>query len=141
MTPTEIKKLVRIAQENIPELENRPDLEARQSDELDFFETSVWSLKDALIAAYELGKAAGREEAPRVGGHLPTVKGYTPVCPRGYDDCVWDPAYIKHRDPEWYETLYGDLTPEEAAHIRGGCFDRFKDDPEEKYYCYDDENK
>jgi hypothetical protein len=83
MTPAEIKKLVHIAQKNIPELENRPDLEARQSDELDFFETSVWSLKDALIAAYELGKAAGRAEAPRVGGHQPTVATKTAPPNRG----------------------------------------------------------
>jgi hypothetical protein len=69
MTPAEIKKLVHIAQENIPELENRPDLEARQSDELDFFETSVWSLKAALVAAYELGKAEGR----RVESHPPVL--------------------------------------------------------------------
>lgn len=54
-----LKKLVKIAEENIPELEGRGDLEAKQSDSLDFFETSVWGLKAALIAAYELGKKEG----------------------------------------------------------------------------------
>lgn len=57
MTTTELKKLVKIAQENIPALEERENLEARDNDSDDFFETSVWCLKDALIAAYELGKA------------------------------------------------------------------------------------
>lgn len=59
MTAKELQHLVLIACENIPELEERPDLEARGSDSEDFFETSVWSLKDALVAAYELGKATG----------------------------------------------------------------------------------
>ena len=68
-------------------------------------------------------------------------RDYTPTCPRGYDDCIWDPGYIKHKCPDWYARLYGDKTPEEAAHAPGGCFDKFREDPEEKYYCYDDEAK
>ena len=51
-----LEKLMEIVHKNIPELENRKDLEARNSDSEDFFETSVWSLRDALIEAYELGK-------------------------------------------------------------------------------------
>lgn len=58
MTEDEIRTLTKIAQENIPSLKNRPDLEPRQSDEQDFIDVSVWCLKDALIAAYEAGKAA-----------------------------------------------------------------------------------
>jgi hypothetical protein len=30
---------------------------------------------------------------------------YTPTCPHGYEDCVYDPAYIKTHYPEWYEDL------------------------------------
>lgn len=37
-------------------MENRLDLEQHLSDEEDFFEISVWGLKDSLVAAYELGK-------------------------------------------------------------------------------------
>lgn len=37
------------------------------------------------------------------------AKDYTPVCPRGYTDCVYDPAYIKFSSPEWYKELYGDI--------------------------------
>ena len=28
---------------------------------------------------------------------------YIPTCPRGYKDCVGDPAYIKTFHPEWYK--------------------------------------
>ena len=33
---------------------------------------------------------------------------YKPVCPRGFSDCVTDPAYIKFHYPDWYKELYGD---------------------------------
>ncbi len=59
MTEKERKAIVKIARENIPELEQRRDLDAHNSDREDFFETSVWSLKAALTAAYELGKKQG----------------------------------------------------------------------------------
>lgn len=51
--------LAKIAEENISALEGRGDLESRNNDSEDFFETSVWSIKAALIAAYELGKNGG----------------------------------------------------------------------------------
>ena len=66
---------------------------------------------------------------------------YKPTCPRGYMDCVCDPAYIKFYHEEWYHDLYGDLTPEQAIHQEGGCMERFKSDPEMNFYCYDDEDK
>ncbi len=56
MTKKELNQIVKIAQENIISMENRLDLEQHFSDEEDFFEISVWGLKDALVAAYELGK-------------------------------------------------------------------------------------
>lgn len=62
MKAAELKKLVKIAQENIPGMEGRADLEAQNLDELDFLDVSVWCLKDALVAAYELGKATGKAE-------------------------------------------------------------------------------
>ena len=46
---------------------------------------------------------------------------YKPLCPRGYDDCVWDPAYIFFNYPDWYKKLYGDLSPEEAIFVKNGC--------------------
>lgn len=58
MTKDELKTIEKIARENIPSLNNRPDLAPQNSDSMDFFDVSVWSLKDALIAAYEAGKAA-----------------------------------------------------------------------------------
>ena len=56
MTKKELNQIVKIAQENIISMENRSDLEQHFSDEEDFLEISVWGLKDALVAAYELGK-------------------------------------------------------------------------------------
>ena len=47
-----------------------------------------------------------------------TANGYNPVCPIGYTDCVYDPAYIQYHYPDWYKDLYG-----------------------KEYYCYDDEDK
>ena len=64
---------------------------------------------------------------------------YIPTCPRGYTDCVNDPAYIRFYNPDWYKELYGDIPPEEA--MQKDCMKRFIEDPDEKYYCYDDEDK
>lgn len=58
MTKSEMKTIEKIAQENIPSLNSRPNLEPQHVDEKDFVDVSVWCLKDALIAAYEAGKAS-----------------------------------------------------------------------------------
>ncbi|CAM2832303.1 hypothetical protein SAG0136_11385 [Streptococcus agalactiae LMG 14747] len=50
MTTAEI--LTKIAQEHL----NIETLEKRWSDNLDFHDCSVWSIKSALEAAYEAGK-------------------------------------------------------------------------------------
>lgn len=64
---------------------------------------------------------------------------YKPTCPRGYSDCINDPAYIKYCYPDWYKELYKDLTPEQAS--MKSCQERAKEDPDEMYYCYDNEDK
>ena len=46
---------------------------------------------------------------------------YIPVCPCGYDDCTWDPAYIKYRAPELYQERWGNKTPEEVRFEPDGC--------------------
>lgn len=56
MTKKELEEIVKIAQENIVAMENRADLECHYSDEEDFMDISVWELKTALLAAYELGR-------------------------------------------------------------------------------------
>lgn len=66
---------------------------------------------------------------------------YKPVCPRGYVDCIYDPAYTKASDPEWYKEHYGDMSPSDVISLPGECLDRVKNDPEEHGYCYDDEDK
>jgi hypothetical protein len=37
-----------------------PTLATRKSDQLDFHDLAVWTLREALAAAYEAGRAAGR---------------------------------------------------------------------------------
>lgn len=64
--------------------------------------------------------------------------GYVPLCPRGHQDCINDPAYIKYHYPKWYKELYGDKTPEEALEE---CLMAVEEDPEGKFCCYDDEDK
>ena len=66
---------------------------------------------------------------------------YAPVCPRGFTDCISDPAYILYYYPSWYKELYGDKTPLEALWVENGCMASVERDPEMKYYCYDDEDK
>lgn len=99
-------------------------------------------------AMFEIAAAALREKADREkqnreqsGIFAGYPLEYKPVCPRGYTDCVYDPAYIKFHHPEWYKELHGDMTPEEAVHKKGGCYDKVEKDPDEEYYCYDDEDK
>lgn len=64
---------------------------------------------------------------------------YKPTCPRGYSDCINDPAYIKYWYPEWYKELYSNITPEQAS-VKS-CQKRVEEDLDEIYYCYDDEDK
>lgn len=65
--------------------------------------------------------------------YLKQVETYTPVCPLGHTDCISDPAYIRYRNPEWYNILYGNLPPELA--VIDSC-------PASEYdRCYDDEDK
>jgi len=58
-------------------------------------------------------------------------KEYDITCPKGFEDCVYDPVYIKTYHPEWYKRLYGDITPEEASKISCDVNDS----------CYDNEDK
>ena len=66
---------------------------------------------------------------------------YMPVCPRGYSDCIYDPAYIKFNYSEWYKELYGNMTPAEAILVPDGCMEKCKEDPDMDCCCYDDEDK
>ena len=91
------------------------------------------------IAAEALREKAEREKQTQKPQFVFTE--YKPVCPRGYADCIYDPAYIKFHYPSWYEELYGNMSPEDAIHKEGGCCDKVKEDPEEENYCYDDEDK
>lgn len=60
MANKELKKenlqLLEIAKKHSYAVENRGDLEKRNNDSEDFLDISVWSLKEMLREAYELGK-------------------------------------------------------------------------------------
>jgi hypothetical protein len=62
---------------------------------------------------------------------------YRPTCKFGWDECIYDPAYIYSTYPDWYKSLYGDMTPEEAASKfkKSCCFNCTNGD------LYDDEDK
>ena len=53
--------LARIAQEHL----FIDTLETRNSDSMDFHDVSVWGVKEALIAAYQAGLAAGQKAAQK----------------------------------------------------------------------------
>lgn len=76
-------------------------------------------------------KCTFNESLPKLASYL---KFYEPVCPKGYNDCVLDPAYIKYYYPDWYKDLYGNKTPVEVALEECGG-KALHDD------CYDDEDK
>ena len=63
---------------------------------------------------------------------------YIPTCPKGHKNCVNDPAYIKFYHSEWYEKLYGNKTPYEAAEE---CREWLAEHSDDDFYCYDDEDK
>lgn len=64
--------------------------------------------------------------------HYSYYMEYVPVCPKGYKDCVCDPAYIKYYHSKWYTEMYGDKPPEDVAKESCDLNDE---------YCYDDEDK
>ncbi len=62
MTKKEMQDIIKIAKKNFIGLAGRDGLETKRSDSEDFIEAAVWEIKDALAAAYELGKETGRRE-------------------------------------------------------------------------------
>ncbi len=55
-------KLLKIAKNYFPAVEERGSLETRDNDHEDFFEVSVWSLKAALKEAYKAGMKEGMKK-------------------------------------------------------------------------------
>jgi len=62
LNDAELKMLAQIAAKHIVALEGRDTLDAKNLDELDFFNSSVWELEAALAAAYRAGMEAGKKE-------------------------------------------------------------------------------
>ena len=61
---------------------------------------------------------------------------YKPACPFGRENCINDPAHIKHFGPNWYKKLYGEVSIEEALSTDGCCCCAC-----DGYEFYDDECK
>ena len=106
----------------------------------------MWNKCDICVSDKSwCSKCRDNPEVQKILASLPQKSyfmDYIPVCPRGFSDCVCDPAYILCYHPEWYEELYGNKTPLEAIWVENGCMEQFEKDPKmEKYYCYDDEDK
>ena len=105
----------------------------------------MWNKCDKCVSDKSLcSQCRDNPEVQKILASLPKQScfmAYVPVCPRGYVDCVCDPAYIQFYHPEWYKKMHGDKTPLEALWAENGCMDSFINDPDEKYYCYDDEDK
>lgn len=59
VTDKEMKKLTKIAIKHFGAVEERGSLVTKDNDQADFFEVSVWGLKDALIDAYKAGMKEG----------------------------------------------------------------------------------
>ena len=76
-----------------------------------------------------------KRELKKEGVIVEPEKRYKPTCPYGHKDCVCDPAYMHQRStgPEVTDKQYKKMLTE--------CREHFRDDPEEKYPCYDDEDK
>jgi len=60
ITKAEEKKIEKMAIKECWMIEERKGLDTHNSDEEDFLDMAVWTLKDLLIKAYELGKAVGK---------------------------------------------------------------------------------
>lgn len=97
MNKKELKIIEKIAREKLPSLNNRPNLEPKNMDEQDFFDISVWCLKDALVAAYEAGKAAAAEK------QVPTARW------RKYSSDEWICTHCNY--DKYCDTLDGGVLP------------------------------
>ena len=80
------RKLTAIAERHVPQLERRGSLEQRYNDSEDFFETSVWALKDMLKEAYDLGQVdRGYTTMEMLRKHVSPVNGIV----MRYGNCVF----------------------------------------------------
>lgn len=62
LTEKENAKLLKIAMKNFSAVEDRKSLSTKDNDHEDFFEVSVWGLKDALEEAYKAGMKEGMKK-------------------------------------------------------------------------------
>lgn len=62
ITKAEEKKIEKMAIKECWMIEERGGLDTRNNDHDDFIDMAVWTIKDLMIKAYELGKAEGSKK-------------------------------------------------------------------------------
>jgi hypothetical protein len=67
-----MKQLNRIFTRIVSEHLNIPTLRTRKSDSLNFHQVSVWAVRSALKAAYDLGVSASQPQTPAQDARFPT---------------------------------------------------------------------
>lgn len=60
LSKKEQEQILEVAKQHIFQIADRGDMETRHSDGEDFMDIAVWCLKDALEAAYKLGRNNGQ---------------------------------------------------------------------------------
>jgi hypothetical protein len=108
----------------VDELEAKHEEELQKASEvnLEYIQRLFFEANTLLDAYKKLGSADVQKTICMEGKNQFKNVNYKPCCKHGYDDCIYDPAYIYATYPEWYKKLYGDKLPEEitCAHCENG---------------------
>lgn len=96
--------LLGIAQACFPALENRHDLRSRNNDREDFFEVSIWGLRDALTKAYEWGceteKSKEIQQSPVTGEKMSLQNQIESAASRKNSSTLTSHAPVHENEPE-----------------------------------------
>jgi hypothetical protein len=108
----------------VDELEAKHEEELRKASEvnLEYIQRLFFEANTLLDAYKKLGSTEVQKTICMEGENQFKNVNYKPCCKHGYDDCIYDPAYIYATYPEWYKKLYGNRLPEEVtcAHCENG---------------------
>ena len=101
----------------VDELESQHEKELQKAQEvnLDFIKRLFIEANTLLDVYKKLDQSEAQKTIRMEGENQFQEVEYKPCCKHGYDDCIYDPAYIYTTYPEWYKKLYGDILPEEIT--------------------------
>lgn len=83
-----LKALEEIAKQQIRAVKERGGLQTMHSDSADFIEVPVWSIQDALAAAYELGKQMKEADDAEIAERLKKEQSYGVNVTEEYDGWI-----------------------------------------------------